>query len=298
MICLCVFLAAGCSREKSGSLKSKPQSHRREILIGLVPEQDIFKQVERYEPLARYLASQVGAGVDVKLMVVPRYEQIISNFLSQKMDAAFFGSFTYILAHAEIGVQAIARPVGLDGSSTYRGLIFVRKDSSIRSIQEMRGKRFAFVDQYTTAGYLLPLAYFKKEGVDYRTYLKESYFAGTHEDAIYDVLERKADIGAAKSTVFNRLKANDARVGKELMILAESPEVPENSLALRKDLDGSLKEKIKTALLTMQNSPEGAKILQEFGARRFIETTDGDFRPVYEYAREIGIPLRAPDNIR
>lgn len=294
-ICLCTLLAAGCNKENAESLRSKSQLHRQQMLIGLVPEQDIFKQVERYEPLARYLSTRIGA--DIKLTVVPSYEQIISGFMTQKMDAAFFGSFTYILAHAELGVQVIARPVGLDGKSTYRGLIFVREDSSIRTIQEMRGKRFAFVDKDTMAGFLLPLVYFKKSGVDYRSYLKESYFAGTHEDAIYDVVERRADIGAAKSTVLDRLRSKDARIGSALKILALSPEVPENSLALRKDLDGSLKEKIKTALLSMQNDPEGAKILQKFGAQRFTETTDSDFAPVYEYAQSLGFDLH-PDYAR
>ena len=49
----------------------------------------------------------------------------------------------------------------------------------------MKGKTFAFVDKATTAGHLLPLAYFKAHGIqDYKTYFKETYFAGTHENAI------------------------------------------------------------------------------------------------------------------
>jgi phosphonate transport system substrate-binding protein len=81
------------------------------------------------------------------------------------------------------------------------------------------------VDKATTAGYLLPLAYFKKNGIrDYRAYLKETYFAGTHEDVIYDVLNKKADIGAAKNTVFERLAKTDERILKELLILEKSPD--------------------------------------------------------------------------
>jgi len=286
-IWLCTLLVLSCSKESGESLKPAPQ--RQAIMIGLVPEQSMFKQVERYEPLARYLSERMR--VEIKLNILPRYENILSSFTSQKIDAAFLGSFTYILAHARMGVEVIARPVGLDGISTYYGLLFVRKDSDISSIREMKGKRFAFVDRYTTAGYLLPIAYFKKAGVNYGTYLKESYFAGTHEDAIYDVLDRKADIGAAKNTEFERLAATDARIRNDLLILARSPEVPENSLAVRNDLNASVKEKLREALLTMHEDPEGARILKNFGAQRFIETADSDFRPVFEYARAIGIDL-------
>jgi phosphonate transport system substrate-binding protein len=287
IIWLCALLAPGCSKENSGPVEPAPQ--RQTLLIGLVPEQSMFKQVERYEPLARYLSLRMGA--DVKLIILPRYEQILNSFTAHQVDAAFFGSFTFILAHAKLGVQVIARPVGLDGASTYHGLIFVRKDSAIRSVRDMKGKRFAFVDRDTTAGYLLPLAYFKKAGVNYKTYLRESYFAGTHEDAIHDVLDRKADVGAAKNTEFERLATVDARIKNELFVLAQSPEVPENSLAVRSDLEPSLKEKLKETLLTMHENQIGAKILKNFGSQRFIETTDDDFRPVYDYAQEIGIDL-------
>jgi phosphonate transport system substrate-binding protein len=290
MICLCTLLAAGCKRESPVSVQPKAKPHRQQLLIGLLPEQDIFKQVARYEPLARYLSNQIGA--KISLTVVPSYEQILGSFTSQNMDAVFFGGFTYILAHTRLGVEVLARPIGLNGTSTFRGVIFVRKDSKIRSVPDMQGKRFAFVDRGSASGYLLPLAYFKKGNVNYKTYLKESYFAGTHEDAIYDVLDRKADIGAAKSTELERLSAKDARIKNDLLVLSESSEMPETSLAVRRDLDGSLKEALKAALLSMHTDPEGARILKEFGARQFIETRDSDFEPVYEYARNIGLDLR------
>ena len=64
---------------------------------------------------------------------------------------------------------------------------------------------------------------------------------------------------------------------KELLILEKSPDVPENGLAVRKDLDNSLKIKLKETLLNMHNDPAGKNILSKFGARRFIETTDKDY---------------------
>jgi phosphonate transport system substrate-binding protein len=160
----------------------------------------------------------------------------------------------------------------------------------------MKGKRFAFVDKGTTAGYLLPLAYFKKHGIrDYKVYLKETYFTGTHEDAIYDVLNKKADIGAAKNTIYKRVSNTDSRITDELVILEKSPDVPENGLAVRKSLDDSLKRRLKEALLHMHDDPIGKKILKSFGARRFIETTDVDYEPVYNYARETNLNLTTYD---
>lgn len=292
---LIVMLTAGCERtEKLSSKKPEAETGREKtLLIGLIPEQNIFKQMERYEPLANYLSKKVS--MKIRLTVLPRYGNIINNFVSTGLDGAFFGSFTYTLAHEKLGVEVLARPVSLSGTSTYHGLIFVRKDSGIKSIRQMAGKRFAFVDKATMAGYLLPLAYFKEHGKNYKTFLKESYFTGTHEDAIFDVLDRKADVGAAKNTVYERLAASDDRIKKELVILDRSPDVPENALAVRKDLDISVKKKLKESLLTMHEDPEGMSLLKVFGAQRFIETNDSDYRPIYRYAQKIELNLATYD---
>lgn len=292
-VCICLIATAACSKREATTPTNEIHKEK-PLVIGLIPEQHIFDQIERYKPLAAYLSRKIG--VEIKLKALPRYGNIIDNFVSTGMDGAFFGSFTYTLAHAKLGVEVLARPENLDGVSTYYGLIFVRKDSGIKAIKDMEGKRFAFVDKATTAGYLLPLSYFYRHGVrNHKTYLSEVYFAGTHEDAINDVLNRKADIGAAKNTVYEKMAIEGGRIMKELLVIKSSPHVPENGLAVRKDLDGSLKKKLKDALLTMHNDPEGKKIIEAFGARRFIETTDTDYAPVLNYAREIGLNLSTYD---
>ena len=292
-VCICLVIVMGYG-EAGSEPAPKPTSKAPSLLFGLIPERNIFKQIERYEPVTGYLSKKIG--IKIELKVLARYGNIIDNFISLGLDGAFFGSFTYALTHAKIGVEAVARPENLNGISTYHGLLFVRKDSGIKSAEDMAGKRFAFVDKATTAGYILPLAYFKEQGIkDYRTFLKETYFTGTHEDAIYDVLNNKADIGAAKNTVFLRLSSEDSRIKNKLVILQRSPDVPENCLAVRKDLDDSVKHKLKQVLLNMHTDPDGIDVLRNFGAEKFIETTNHDYASVYQYAQEIGLNLETYD---
>lgn len=291
LVCFCLVLITPASEAEA---QTKAASKNTVFTIGLIPERNIFEQIERYEPLAAYLSKKIG--INIRLKVLTRYGNIIDNFVSHHLDAAFFGSFTYALAHSKLGVEPIARPVNLDGSSTYYGLIFVRKDSGIRNIKDMHGKTFVFVDRATTAGYLLPLAFFKMSGIeDYKTFFKETYFAGTHKDAIYDVLNKKADIGAAKNTIYYRLAAKDKRLLNDLVFLARSPDVPENGLAVRKEIDNTIKLKLKRALINMNRDPEGINVLKKFGAKKFIETSDDDYSSVYEYVRKIGLNLSTYD---
>lgn len=292
-IALVGLLALGGCASEALEDEAEPIARER-IVIGLVPEQNIFDQLDRYEPLADYLS--IRSGVQIELKVVSTYGNLIDEFTSSKLDGGFMGSFLLALAHERLGVEPLARPVGLDESSNYYGLVFVRKDSGIRLYRDLMGKRFAFVDPATTAGYLLPLKFFHDFGIrDYREVFSSSYFAGTHEAAIRDVLDGTADIGAAKSTVFARLAREDPRIASELVFLAKSPEVPDNALALRGDLDPAIRAAVEKSLLEMHDDPEGHSVLREFGALRFIETRLDDYARVYEYAATVGLDLATYD---
>ncbi len=133
----------------SAAMPCSAETKREELIIGLIPEMNVFKQMERFNPLAEYLTEQIG--VKITFSILSRYGNIIDSFTTESMDGAFFGSFTGALAIEKLGVVPLARPVNLDGESTYHAHIYTRKDSGIRTVADMRGKRFAFVEKATTA---------------------------------------------------------------------------------------------------------------------------------------------------
>ncbi len=291
MLFICLLVLAGCAGKEPPPQK---QTYGRVLTIGLIPERNMFDQMQRYKALAKYI--QIKTNYKINLVAFPEYGDVITQFTLKHLDGAVFGSFVYSLANAKLGVEVIARPEDLKGISTYHGLIFVRKDSGIRTAKDMRGKKFAFVDKATTAGYLLPLDYFHRNGItDYKTYFGETYFTGSHDGAVYDVLYGKADIGAAKNTIYERLTEADPLMERELSILAKSPDVPENAVGLRKEIDVSVRDKLKEVLLNMQNDPEGINVLKRFGARRFIETSNDDFEPVIRYCKHLNLNLSTFD---
>jgi phosphonate transport system substrate-binding protein len=261
-----------------------------ELTIGLIPEQNVFRQMERYRPMGKYI--QDRSGIEIRFTILSRYGNIIDSFTSEKLDGAFWGSFTGGMAIMKLGIEPIARPLWLDGTSTYHGYVFVRRDSGIENAGDMKGKTIAFVDKATTAGYLFPMAYFRENGIrDVSSYFKDHYFAGSHDAAVAAVLDGKADVGCAKNTIFSLVATRDPRVEKELVILAQSPKVPSNGLGMRKDLDPALRKALQDVLLGMAENEEGRKVLAKFGATRFIHTSKEDYDPVFNIAKMAGIEL-------
>ncbi|MBU0482447.1 MAG: phosphate/phosphite/phosphonate ABC transporter substrate-binding protein [Proteobacteria bacterium] len=272
-------------------LPAYAQAGEPRLLIGLIPEMNIFKQKQRFSLLGEYLSKKTG--IPVEFTILSRYGNIIESFTEEKMDGAFFGSFTGALAIQKLGVVPLARPVNLDNTSTYHGYILVRKDSGIKSVADMRGKRMAFVEKATTAGYIFPLAFLRGNGiVDIDGFFGETFFTGSHDAAVIAVLDRKADVGAAKNTIYDRVKKENPRLDLELEIIARSPTVPSNGLCVRSTLDAGLQKKLKEALLELGQAPEDQAVLVKFGALRFIETTTEDYRPVFEMASKAGIDIK------
>lgn len=268
-----------------------PQPPQQKIRIGILPEMNVFKQKQRFKLLGEYLSKSTG--MNIEFTILSRYGNIIEQFTSEKMDGAFFGSFTGALAIQKLGVVPLARPVNLDDTSTYHGYLFVRKDSGIAGVNDMKGKRMAYVEKATTAGYLFPLAWLRENGItDTEHFFSEVFFSGSHDAAINAVLNKKADVGAAKHSIYDRVRKDDPRVDRELLILAESPRVPSNGLCVRSGLDDSLKMKLKKALLGLDSDGDGKNVLKQFGALKFIETTVRDYQPVFEMAKSAGIDIK------
>jgi len=297
LLLCCALLIFGCEQQQPEP--ASPDDNRNNFhtyRIGLIPEHNIFTQKKRYEPLLAYLSRELG--VELEGVILPRYGNILENFNKLQLDGAFFGSFTGAMAIKTLGVEPLARPRYVNGASSYYGLVFVRKGSNIRTAEDMRNKRLVFVDLATTAGYLLPVSYFKSLGItDYTQWFGEYYFSGTHEDAIKDVLAGAADIGAAKNTVFYRMAEANPGITQGLEILATSPRVPANGLALDKDIPQDVKQAFLEKLLTMHQKSEGREVLAGLQIDRFITTTVKDYQPVLDYAADIGIDLGDYDYI-
>ena len=275
-------------------LASGADQQRESIVIGLLPEMNVFKQKKRFAPLADYLSEHMG--ITVKMTMLSRYGNIIERIKADAVDGAFLGSFTGGLAISQLGVIPLARPINMDGTSTYFGYIFTRKDSNITTVAGMKGKSLALVERATTAGYVFPIAWFKQQGVeDISTYFSEHFFTGSHDGAIDAVLEGKADVGAAKNTIYERMLESNPSLENELVILANSPRVPSNGLCVDESLDLQFREKLQDLLLNLHHDPKGIEVLKKLGAKRFVETSKEDYNPVFQLAKKAGIDLEKYD---
>jgi phosphonate transport system substrate-binding protein len=257
----------------------------KELLIGIEPEHNIFDQMKRHRSLAAHLSDQLG--IKVKLTIMSRYGEVIKRFKTLKLDGAFLTSYTAILGINQLNLEPVVNPVNLSGESTSQGYIFIRRDNAIRNVLDLEGSSIVFVDPASMAGYLFPLVFFQEHGVkNINKFFNRYYFSGSHESTIYAVLDGRADIGAARDTVFNNLVSNDLSIEQDLKIIARSPKVPEITLCIKSDIDQKLKNKLSNILLLMDRTDDGRKVLQQFKAKRFVKSNKEDFIIIDDMAQK------------
>jgi phosphonate transport system substrate-binding protein len=251
------------------------------LTIGVIPEMNLVRQMERFGPLADYLGKKTG--MDIVIKPLSSYEQLYENIRTEKIDGGFFGSFIYAITRSNTGIIPLARPVTPAGKSTYSGLLLVRKDAGITKPADMKGKTIALVSPATTAGYLVQKEYFANNGIDMDKDLR-ILWKGSHEAVIKAVLIQDAEIGGAKNTIVSKFRKGNKAFDAVIDIVSPGfkNEVPDNTLAVNKNIGKAQRELLTKALVAMHTDPEGKKVLARFGAVKFIPTSDQDFRPLYD----------------
>jgi phosphonate transport system substrate-binding protein len=292
---LCIgFLATvvlgGCTdRQKTEAVSDNTPEVKATFGIGLLPAENVFLQKRRYRPLAEYLSKRLD--MDVRTKLLDSYDAVYAQMLDRSVDAAFFGSLSYVALHSRLPLEPIARPLRANGGSTYRGIIFALKGKGItEDIGTWKGKRIALVEKSTTSGYLFPAWYLMTKGIrNPARYFRKVVYAGSHEAAIVEVLDGHADIGCANDAVFNRYVEKRPRMRDEFVVLASSLPFPSDTLGVRKDIDPGLELKMKETLLGMDKTEEGREVLDKFGAKRFVVTRGADYGPILDMLKAIGL---------
>lgn len=272
MLAVCVLAALvglGAAPARTPSGPAWPDS----LVLGLVPSEGGGDIKERYRALAEHLEHSLG--VKVEMMTASDYAGVITAMSHKHVDVAYLGPKAYVEAADRANAVAVAMELGTDGTPGYRGLIVARQSGGPATLEEAKGKSFAFTDPNSTSGYLVPLMHFVRDlKTDPKKYFSEVKFAGSHAAALLAVKNGAVEAGATNDLDFARVVALGQVKADEFRILWKSEVIPGAPIAVRRDLPESLKSAIIGALMTMSDDP---KRLEHMGNGGYVYANDGAF---------------------
>ncbi|MGJ7609485.1 MULTISPECIES: phosphonate ABC transporter substrate-binding protein [unclassified Variovorax] len=258
------------------------------LTIGLIPAEDSQAMIESSRLVLDSLQQQLG--MPVKPFVATDYNGVIEALRSKKLDVAYLGPFSYVLANQVAGVEAFAVAVTKKtGQSAYKSVIIARKDSGLAKTADLKGRTFAFVDPTSASGHLFPKAGLLQAGYDPETFFSRVIFSGSHDASILAVANKKVDAAAVADRILASAIAKGQVKADELEIVWSSNPIPESPMVWRKDLDPALKAKIAKALANVKDLPWGDQGV----LNGFAPTNDAAYDVVRDTAKALKLDLRS-----
>ncbi len=251
------------------------------LRIGLAPEQDVFHLRRSYRELADYLAGKLGKPVE--LVTVRSYQSVLREFDEEHIDAAFVGSLVAVLTTDRFSAKVLVRPEMPAEVHGCRGVLFVKSDSPIKGVADIRGHSIGILPG-TYAGCLFPLSEMSRLGILKADAPPRIVRMGTYDEVIEAVASGRVEVGAAKDLLLDTYEAANPKT--KLRRLLTSDHIPHNALVARPDAPGL--DKLVEALRTMHEDATGRKALAALGAARFVPCENDEYAPVYRAIEALG----------
>ncbi|MCD8893682.1 phosphate/phosphite/phosphonate ABC transporter substrate-binding protein [Mammaliicoccus sciuri] len=298
-----MILLAACGNGKS-SIDSKSSSDGdskgdsykpKELTIQFVPSQNADTLEAKAKPLEKLLSKELD--IPVKVSVSTNYNTIVEAMKSKKVDVGFLPPTAYTLAHdqkaADVLLQAQRYGVNKDGSNndklvkSYKSQFVVKKDSGIKSLKDMKGKKIALQDVTSTAGYTYPVAELLKEGINPINDMKITNVKG-HDQAIIALLNGDVDVAVTFQDARNIVKKDQPNVFKDTEIVELTEDIPNDTISVRSDMDDKFRDKLKKAFKDIAKTKEGHKIVSEvYSHEGYVDSKDSEFDIVREYGKKV-----------
>lgn len=257
-----------------------------EIRLGVHPFKPASKLFEAFTPLTDYLSEKMGEKVSLQ---ISKDYQIHTDAIGKgDLDIAYLGPASYVSLRDNYGEIPLLARQAINGNPVFRGKIFVRKSSPIQNLSDLKGKKFAFGEPYSTMSHLVPRYTLYQAGISVEQF--SSYkFVGDHINVALGVLSGDFDAGATKEDVYYKYETRGVRS------IATTPPLSDHLFVARKNLSPAKVTKLREILLNIDKDPKGQNILQSMttGVTALLPVQDSDYdslRAVLKIMKEIGVP--------
>lgn len=269
----------------SGCAPSEPElgSEKNPIVLALVPSAEAETVIASAEDFTKLLSEKTGYAFEG--MVPTSYSAAIEAMCTGKAHMGTLATFAYILAHEKCGVDVALVAVRY-GSPFYTGQIIAGADTGISEITDLNGKTVCWVDAASTSGYIIPRIMLKAEGVDPDADLAQQTEVGSHDGVALAVYSGDCDAGATYIDARDKIADEYEDVYDKTVVIAESPEIPNDGLQFTKDFPPDMREEIVNAVLEIMETDEGVEAIgKAYGWDAVVQKDDSfydDFRAVLD----------------
>lgn len=240
--------------------------------VALLPDENPGTIIKNNQGLKAHLAQATGKTIE--LIVTTDYSSMIEAMRSKRIDIAYFGPLSYILAKSKSEIEPFATMVK-DGKPTYRAVIIANRAAGVKTLADIKGQNMAYGDKASTSSHLIPKSMLAKLGLAAGTDYQE-HFVGAHDAVAMAVQNGHAQAGGLSKPIFESLVERKLISLEKVVVIQESSDYPNYPWTMHSDLAPALKAKIAIAFTGMTDKA----VLKPFKAEGFTAIVDADYNPI------------------
>lgn len=246
----------------------------KEITIATVPVETSRDATERFKPLVTFLEKNLR--IKVNFRNGADYAAVIVAQAAKQVDVGYYGPGSYLDAEDRANAEAFVVENSISSGTGYYSLILAKSGGNIRTVTDLKGQEFAFVDPSSTSGFRVPMyAFCTLLNIEPEQYFKRIYFSGTHENVILGIANGRIAVGATNDISLDSAIAKGVVKKSDFQTVYKSKRIPGSPWAYRKDLPETLKAQIKSAFLRFKDPT----FLAASALKGYVSTSSKDYQP-------------------
>lgn len=277
-VLVAAWLLAGCSTLQAAplpmvdltersSLPATTATEPRPLRLAVAAIMSPQGTADSYQELANYLSKALDRPVE--LVQRRTYAETNALIARGEVDFAFVCTSAYLEGAEAASMELLVAPT-IDGESTYYSQLIVPRTSSTTTIEDLRGRTFAFTDPMSLSGRVYPTYLVQQLGDQPESFFGDIFFTYSHDRAIEAVAAGVADGAAVDSLVLRYALARTPQLADRIKIIHTSPPYGIPPVVVPKSLPVRQRVELQGLLLAMHEDPEGHLVLAHLGVDRFI----------------------------
>ena len=294
ILMLAAFGLMACNRDGSGGKSeplyaAKPATAGREYIFAIHPLHNPVRLFEVYGPLIEYLNRNIP-GTTFRLEASRNYEEFESKLYARQFDFALPNPYQTLnsLGH---GYHVIAK---MGDDFRFAGIILVRRDSGIKKVSDLKGKKVSYPARTALAATMMPQYYLQTHGLDVNRDI-ENLYVGSQESSIMNVYLGNVAAAATWPLPWDAFQKEYPDKARELQLKWETEPLINNGVVARDDVPEALAKRVAQLLDTLHNSEEGKTILARMPLSRFELADDRRYRVIEDFLHKFSRNVRPLD---
>lgn len=271
----------------TAKLAAEAKAELKSLNVAVIPWQNSAEHEAKLQELAAYLSEQLSIPVNIEL--TDSYDATVDLLVNGQVHMASLGAFTYLQARdRNPNVEPIVVAIDKDsGRPWYTSVMVVRADSGITSLEDAAGKRFSFVSDSSTSGFLVPTYNFQQMGIVPEEYFASVEFSGGHNTSIERLVAGEVDAIVTESLNFDRESQPGGLLASgDYQVVWESEPIPNGPIVISSEIPDAVKIELQKVLI---DAPEGLMSASGGRSAGYTVAEDADYDSIRALKQAMGL---------